>query len=213
MKKIICIIIFGAVTFVTAQPSTLKKEYMLDNTKYLNEAQARIKAFDTTMEPERLLEASISLDHVNLSLESGANTRTQLRTACLSLWLNLIQVIDHYLDPSFNPDDVPPQQVEPPQVPGGTLRSGASPSLVKDPKARAEYEKAIADNRKKAVNYRMQIQLNRLKDRISPRAEAFITNSYTSVLLDQIELKTAIEKIIKSPNRKKELLKLLKPTK
>jgi len=185
---------------------------MTENQKYLKETRERIKGFEKELEPERLREAYMALENVSLAKEHVPKTRAQLRTDTLSLWLGLLQILDHHLDPDFNPEDGPEELVQPPPTSGGVvLRPGADPALIDDPTARAEYEKAIAANRAKANNYRLQIHLGRLNERITPRAEEFIRNSYTTAPDDQEELKTAIEKTIEDPRRKARLLELLTP--
>jgi hypothetical protein len=186
---------------------------MTNNQKYLSEAEAHEKEFEVELEPERLREAYMALENVNLQEEGDPGIHRQLRAKCLSIWLDLVQLLDRYLDPNFDPRDVPEKIVEPPPVQGGVvLRPGADPALIADPKARAEYKKAIAANRAKANRFRLQINLHRLNERIPPRVEAFIRASYTSAPADQRELKTAIDTMITNPRRKADLLKLLTPS-
>ena len=191
----------------------LEVSAMKDNEKYLNEARAHVKEFEAELEPERLREAHMALEHVILTQETDPKTRGQLRTDSLSLWLHILQLLDRFLDPKFNPEDLPLTLVQPPLTSGDiVLRPGADSALIDDPKVRADYEKAIAANRAKAEYYRLQIGLRRLDERIPARAEAFIRNSYTSVSGDQKELQTAIDDTIKNPQRKAALLKLLTPS-
>ncbi|MEP6901790.1 MAG: hypothetical protein ABJA66_08575 [Actinomycetota bacterium] len=195
-----------------AIPFLTKNKPMTENEKYLKEAQTRVKEFETEMEAERLREASMALENVNLAQEYDSKTRSRLRKDCLYLWLTLLQLLDQHIDPKFNADDLPTNLVQPPSLSNGVvLRPGADPAKIDDPKLRAEYEKAIAENRAKAENYRLQTQLRRLNESIPPKAEEFIRNSYSSAASDQEELKTAIEKIITKPERKEDLSKLLKP--
>ena len=183
---------------------------MTENQKYLKESQEMIRKFETELEPASLREAYMALENVILEQEQDLSARVHLRTECLALWLEMVQLLDKFLDPDFNRDDVPRLHVEPPPIPGGVvLRPGADPALIDDPKARAGYEKTIAANRAKQQKYRLQIHLQRLNDQIPPRAEAFIRNSYDLTPSDREELKTAIEKEIKNPTRKEELLKLM----
>lgn len=184
---------------------------MTENEKYLKEARARVKDFEDEREPERLREAYMALENIILSQEPDLKERTQLRRDCLYLWLELLQILDKNVDPDFNPENVPARLIQPPTSQGVVYPPGADPALIDDPKARAEYEKAIAANREEANNYRFQIHLGRLNESIPPRAKAFISNSYISIPNDQEELKTAIDRIIKTPERKGELSKLLKP--
>jgi len=186
---------------------------MTDNQKYLNEAQVRTKEFEIELEPERLREAYLALENVTLAQENDPKTRGQVRTDALSLWLHALEVLDRFLDPKFNPQDVPQLGVQPPPTTGGIVYPpGADPAVIDDPTARADYEKAVTANRAKAEHYRLQIGLRRLDERIPPRVEAFIRNSYTSAPDDQKELKTAIDDTIKNPQRKVGLLKLLTPS-
>lgn len=212
MGRAISLAVFVLATLVPCSILTETKA-MTDNQKFLDEVQVRVKEFEAELEPERLREAYMALENVSLVQETDPKSRTQLRTNALSLWLHLLQLLDRFLDSKFNPDDVPELLVEPPPMSGGVvLRPGADPALIDDPKARADYENAIAANRAKADRYRLQIDLRRLEERISPRAEAFIRNAYTSVPGDQEALKTAIDRIMQNPQRKARLLKLLTPS-
>ena len=183
---------------------------MTENQKYLKEAQEHAKEFEDKAEPELLKQAYLALENVLLLEEKDPQVRGQLRTNSLYLWLRLIHLLDHSLDPNFDPDDVPETVVQPPPTSKGVVYPpGADPALIDDPKARAEYKKAIADNQDKTVRYELQTDLRRLDESIAPRAEEFIQNFYTPAPRDQKELKTAIDKTIKEPRRKADLLKLL----
>lgn len=210
MKRIFLLAVIG-IAILIAVPVITRNKYMADNEKYLKEAQIKIREFETEKEAERLREAYMTLENVYLAQEYNPQIRARLRSDCLSLWLTLLQILDQNLDPKFNPDDVPQNIVQPPPLPDGTvLRPGADPAKIADPQARAEYEKAIAENRAKADNYRLQTELRRLDEQIPPRAEEFIKNSYTSADADQEELKRVVNEIIQKPERKAELSKLLK---
>lgn len=186
---------------------------MTENEKYLEEAQQKVAAFKAEMESDRLRESAMALENVILAKEHDADIRKRLRTDSLNLWLTLIQLLDENIDPKFDPNDGPEELVQPPPTSEGLVYPpGADPALIDDPKARAEYEKAIADSRAKTENYRLQIQIGRLNDYIPPRAENFILNSFNKSAEDQKELKTAIDEIIKKPERKARLLQLLEPS-
>lgn len=186
---------------------------MNENQKYLKEAQEQAKQFEDNPEPELLKQAYLALENVLLLEEDEPKTRNQLRSDSLYLWLHLILLLDRFLDPNFNPENVPELAVQPPPTSQGVVYPpGADPSLLDDPKARAEYKKAIADNEAKIAHYTLQTKLRRLDERITPRGEEFIRNFYTPAPGDQKELKTAIDKTIKDPRRKADLLKLLTPS-
>jgi hypothetical protein len=186
---------------------------MTNNQRYLNEAQAHIREFETELDPQRLREAYMAIENVIIVQEPDPKTRDHLRKNALSVWLHLLQLLDRFVDPNFDPDDAPEDLVQPPPTTGGIIYPpGADPGLIDDPKARAEYEKAIQANRRKSENYNLQLQLSRLSGRISERADAFLQRSYTSAPHDQKELKAAIDEIIKDPKRKAHLLSLLEPS-
>lgn len=181
---------------------------MTDNEKLLKEAQARAIAFEAELDPERLRESYLALENVILGQEHNTGARTRLRAAALSMWLRLLQVLDRYLDPGFDPEETPEDLVQPPPIPGGAvLRPGAAPASIGDPQARAEYEEAIAANRAKAQHYRLQIKLRRLDERIYARAEAFIRGSFSFAPEDRQEASAAILKSINNPQRQARLLK------
>lgn len=183
---------------------------MTGNQKQLKEVAARAKAFETEREPERLREAFLALDDVVLAQEADPEERALLRAAVLGWWLQLLQTLDEHLDPAFDPKDKPQVLVEPPPTSSGAvLRPGADPALIDDPAARAAYEKAIAENRKKAERYRMNVHLGRLNQQVTPRSEVFIRSAYTKSVADQAEVRAAVEKTIENPARKAALLAVL----
>ena len=183
---------------------------MTENKKYLKQAQQLINAFESEKEPERLNEASMALENINLIQEYDLPTRHRVRAECLALHLTLLQILDKYIDPNFNPEDVPVMVVQPRLSDGRVLRPGVDPAKISDPQDRAEYEKAIAENRAKAKNYRLQSELRRLNERLPARAEEFIREAFTSSDEDQKELKSAIDAKIENPARKADLMKLVK---
>ena len=73
-------------------------------------------------------------------------------------------------DAAFNPDDKPHFNIGPtPGMSSAAVNwfSGMSPESIKDGKARAEYEKALADNKNKSENYIFQSKLRKLLRRIT----------------------------------------------
>jgi hypothetical protein len=195
---------------IVACAATAKAKSMTQNQRYLHEAQQRASEYETEKDPERLREASVALDNVIVGQEQDPDLQAQVRRDCLSLWLHLIQLLDLTLDRNFDPKQVPNKLVQPPPTNGGVVYPpGADPALIDDPRARAEYEREILANRKKIQDYRIQVHLARLKDRIPEQAAAFIRANYSSAEPDQEELKKAIKETITDPDRKKELKNLL----
>jgi hypothetical protein len=212
MKQAVTLAMTGIAMLATAHVSKGANS-MTENQNNLNRAHSAIKEFRAEMEPERLREAYMALENVVPSQEHDAGTREAVRKDCLYLWLRILDVIDHLLDPKFDPNDVPELTVQPPPNSDGTAYpAGADPSLIKDPQARARYEKAIEANRVKARNRRLQFGLRRLNQSVPERAESFIRNWYTTSANDQRELRLAIDEVIKNRVRRAGLLKLLTPT-
>jgi hypothetical protein len=202
---------FGAALPIAALAQT-RSDPMPDNREYLAEASRQIRRFEAQPEAERLREASIALEKVNLVQEQNPGARAELRAAALAAWLHLLRLLDARLDPNFNREDTPMTAVQPPPTREGVqYPPGADPGLIDDAKARAEYEAAITANRQKAERYRLQVQLGPVAERLSPRAEAFIRASYSTAPADQAELRAAIDAMIQDPRRKARLRSLLAP--
>lgn len=212
-KQALFLVVTGMVVLITFSLLTRTNKSMTENEKYIKEAKKLVKEFETESEPERLREAYMSLENVVLEQEYDAKVRRRLRRECLTLWLEMVRILDQRLDPNFDPEDVPENLVQPPPTSKGVVYPpGADPALIDDPKAREEYEKAVAANNAKIKNYRLQTQLTRLNEQIPPRAKEFIENSYTASDDDQKELKEAIDQKLENPGRHAEFQKLLKKT-
>jgi len=213
MRSIIFVVVSILAVFV-ATSLLMRNTAMTENEKCIKEAEQKIKEFEAEKEPERLRESAMALENIVLAKEYDAKIRRALRTESLTLWLTLVQILDNRLDPNFDPEDVPEKSARPPLTSRGeVLRPGIDPAKIADPTARAEYEKAIAENREKQDNYRMQFQLGRLNEFIPPRAENFIRNSCSDSDEDQKELTDAIEEKIEKPERKEELMRLVQSLK
>lgn len=183
---------------------------MTDNERYFSEARAQMAAFATEKEPERLREAYINLENVVLAQEPDHAESARLRFRVLSTWLELVATVDRFLDPDFDPEDVPEEGVEPPPTSEGVVYPpGADPAVIDDAEARAAYEKAIAANRAKAERYRLQSKLRQLDDRIMARAQAFIRKSYTYAPADREEVRATVPELVSDPRRQDELLSAL----
>lgn len=84
-------------------------------------------------------------------------------------------------DPDFdfaNPGFVSPNAVP---IPKGVSPAigGMSPEGIADPKLRAEYEKAMAENSRRAGEYLKQLTLRRCGERFFPKAEAALVERYS----------------------------------
>lgn len=209
MMNIIVALILCSLTAFSVATSASRTTNMTDNQKHINDARAKIDQFRSDLEVELLRDAYSSLEHVNLAVEHDAKIRDQMRSDCLNLWLTIINLIDKHIDLGFDRKNAPDMHVDPPRsADGGQLPPGADPAKITDPAARADYEKAIEANREKSKNYRMQIHLERLNQRIPSLLEAFIQRSYVSAV-DRDEAKDTVEKLTESQNRKESLVRFI----
>jgi hypothetical protein len=180
---------------------------MTDNESHLQVARAQVEAFESEMEPERLRQAYQALENVVLPKGATSQSSIELRRLVLSRWLELLQVLERHADSSFDPADVPSRLVQPPPTTTGILYPpGADPGLIDAPRARTEYEQAIAANRTKVERYRLQTYLHRLEEPITERVEEFISNAYTFRPADRQEVKAAVMDTIRSPELRTRLL-------
>ncbi len=177
--------------------------HMTDNQKKMVMAKSLIRDFEKEKEPERLREASIFLGNIDLEIENNRLNRIQVRNACLTLWLNLLQIIDDHLDISFDPQKGFVMHEDSP------FNLDKDANLVSDTLEISKRRKASEENAKEMENHRLQVQFSRLNETFSTLAKEFIQQSYTSISSDQLELKTEIERNLKSNDRKNEFLKLL----
>jgi hypothetical protein len=205
----VLVLIGGALVIVSL---AARSNPMADNQQSLREAHQLARQFEAQPEADRLREAFLALENVDLAQERDPRMRARLRADCLASWLHLLQLLDRHLDPNFNRGDVPATLVQPPPTRAGVkYPPGADPALIEDARARAEYEKAIAANRVKAERYRLQVQLEPVAARLESGAEAFIRNAYSAAPADQAEMRVAIDTRIQDPRRKAKLLNLLQP--
>ena len=166
-------------------------------------ATRHLADFQTQKDPQHLQDAADQLQSVVLADEPDAEKRHALRKETLEGWLSLFAAIDGSLDPTFDPGDLPLLSAEPPPSDGILFPPGVDPSLLKDPGARAEYERRIEANRQKTERYNLQIKLRRLDERLMPRLEAFIRSAYSTSIEpeDRREVLAAIQATITSPAR------------
>jgi hypothetical protein len=176
----------------------------------LDEARAHTAQFEKAHDTEALRQGYEVLENVSIQDQREPEARHALRAEVLRLWLRMLSLLDQTIDPHFDPKDVPSRVVQPPPTKGGVVfPPGVEPERIDDPAARAQYEKAIAANQAKIDHYRLQVELRRLDERITPRAERFIHDSYTSDPRDLAELRVAIDQSVTNPTRKTALSKLV----
>jgi hypothetical protein len=193
--------------------NSTRTEVAMTTTIELDEAWAHTRDFEKTHDPEALRAGYEALESVSLQGRHDPEARRALRAEALGLWLHMLALLDQLIDPRFDPKDVPGRRVQPPPGKDGIVfPPGVEPERIDDPAARAQYQAAIAANDAKIEHYRLQVELRRLDERITPRAETFVREAYSSDPRDQAELRAAIDKTITHPPRKATLSKLLAPS-
>ncbi len=170
------------------------------------QAVAAITEFEESKEAEALERAANILAGVNIRDAKDLAGRRELRRGALHGWIALLNAIDKYLDPDFDPDDVPALSLEPTQVLGHRYPPGADPEAIADLAARHAYETAIETNSEKAQAYNLQVKLRRLDETATRLVETLARISYLPIPLDQEELAAALE-LVQQSERKSALRK------
>ena len=185
---------------------------MTNNLNYIKNTQTLVKEFEKTKNPEHLNKAYTELKKINLKKEKDISAIVQIRTAALLQWLNLLQILDDNIDPSFDVNKGVSLKVQPKTNYGGVdYPSWVDPKSINDPNALADFQKASAENNKKIQNRNLQISLTRTNQQVTPIAKTFIRKNYTGLPSDQAELRSSIGKILKNQSRKDDFSKLLVP--
>ena len=117
-----------------------------------------------------------------------------LRRQKAQFWLEAWVRVSKAIDPSFDFDDRPLLNVAPPFSTG--LPAGVSPSSVKNPQLRAEYEHAIAQNHAKIERYNQQSWLKLNGPRVFKEVEQYLVNAYSRAPSDLQELQQLLSRYI-----------------
>lgn len=164
---------------IAAAPGATENATMQDTDKSLQDAVTLARQFEATQEPEYLRQAGLALEGVDPAVAPEASARLRLRQDTLLHWLGLLRLSHRAQDPAFDPAQVPALGVTPPRTRDGVAYPpGVDPARIDDPRARAEYEKALEDNRRYSEHYRRQLTLRRVDERLMARTEAFLRDAY-----------------------------------
>lgn len=162
-----------------------------------------LKAFRTNNDPNSLTQASNLLESMEASTASnGADFKT-IRAEKLTLLLDILNQIDGKRIVNFDFEDLPTMSVSPPPETG--LPSGVDPAEIKDPAAKAKYERAVTENQQKAARYALQKKLAKLDLRVTGQAEGLISDAYTGSAADLAELNDLISNHVAGGRRKASL--------
>ncbi|MDD5482687.1 MAG: hypothetical protein PHP98_03415 [Kiritimatiellae bacterium] len=91
------------------------------------------------------------------------------------LWFKLHEAVEKEIDKNFDFTSSPQRNISAP----GSYPSGVAPESIKEPELRKEYEKALAENKKKIDEHNFQYRLRKLEEDISYKLECFLVEVYS----------------------------------
>lgn len=122
-------------------------------------------------------------------------------------WLQTWRRLEKEFDPSFDINDRkngPSLRVYPPIETG--LPAGTPPSAIKDSKLRAQYEAAIAENKKRSKRVDQQLPLVLHGPSFKTRAEHWLIGAYSQPPLRNAELKRLLEMYVRDATARQRIL-------
>jgi hypothetical protein len=167
------------------------------------EIAGRLKAFQSEEDLDALSDASDLIESMDVETAVLPSEKIKFRREKLRLQMSVLNRIDERLDPDFDFDNVPSLTSSPPPELG--LPAGVDPSSIKDPQARAKYEKEVAANQQKAARYAYQKRLYKLDRQATERTEEHIGNTYSTSPEDIAELYNLINELVTNERRKTSL--------
>jgi len=127
-----------------------------------------------------------------------------LRRQKAQFWLEAWLRVSKAIDPSFDFDDRPLLNVAPPLSTG--LPAGVSPSSIENPRLRAEYEHAIAQNHAKIERYNQQSWLKLNGQRVFKEVEQYLVNAYSRAPSDLQELQQLLSRYVQDASVRDRIL-------
>jgi hypothetical protein len=121
-------------------------------------------------------------------------TWRNLRRQKSELWLAAQRRVENSVDPTFDFADLPQLNVVAP--PGAGVPNGISPSAVKDPKLRADYERSISENSAKARKYNDQYWLKQNAPDLYVNVERYLVTAYSRPPSDAAELERLLARYV-----------------
>lgn len=179
--------------------------------EHIKVAQQRLEEFKRTRSVESLSNAVHALEGIEKTEPSQAPP-LDVRSRGALAWITVFRHIDQYLDPNFDPNDVPSINVVPPATSKGVkYPSGVDPSAISDPKARAKYSDLLKENRAKSEQYSFQHQLRRVNERALEGFHEYAKHFFASSRADSAELRRILDGAPLGTARKKQLAERMSP--
>jgi hypothetical protein len=117
-----------------------------------------------------------------------------LRQQKAELWLAARRRVQTSVDPAFDFNETFFLNVAPPA--GSGLPAGIAPESVRDPKLRAEYERAIAENSAKTRRFNDQYWLKKNAPDFYQNVERYLVNAYSRPPRDYDELERLLARYV-----------------
>jgi len=117
-----------------------------------------------------------------------------LRQQKAELWLAARRRVQTSVDPAFDFNEPFFLNVAPPA--GSGLPAGIAPESVRDPKLRAEYERAIAENSAKTRRFNDQYWLKKNAPDFYQNVERYLVNAYSRPPADSNELERLLARYV-----------------
>ena len=155
-----------------------------------------------SVESERALTWYVVADQVTPRPEGKEWQR--LRREDATVRLHAYKRLVDGIDSAWDAKDLPEMNVAPPI--GSALEAGGSPEAIKDPKLRAEYEAAIARNKKKAERHSKQYKYRQTLESLRPNMEKDLIKAYSKAPLDMGELQGLLATYVADPDTRKRIV-------
>lgn len=175
----------------------------------VNHVASRLSAFERTKSLDELEEAMNTMERISPFGTSNDVISAQTRQQKAEMWLKLLAATEQNLDPNYDKNVAIQLNLAPPPDGGVEWPSGVDPKVIKDPKARSEYEDALKTNREKAERYGFQLRLHRIAARVTMDVERFLKSSYTSSQSDKKEIDEVLKRSALSPTGRQKLKSIL----
>jgi hypothetical protein len=168
----------------------------------------------STYDPNKLDNISIEteFDLVSILHEEYTYSKGKLseqewadrRSEGSAMWFHAWQRLENAVDRTWDPNDVPVENVGPPEGVSGF--PGMPPELIKDRASRAKYEDAIKKNKEKIRIHNEQLRLRSLKKRYLRIIKKYIGDTYSMPPENKDEVRSLIESSVKDKNARNAFL-------
>jgi hypothetical protein len=187
--------------------ATMSSDYRDDRQYYIGRkyvALALRRADEIPVETEVELVLNLGGDAERLRGRTRETEWGDARGRRMELWFHAWRRLEAEMDKGFDPEARPALKVHAPH--GTNLPAGVAPEAIADPKLRAEYEEAVAANRRKVQAYTRQYQLRQLNEMFSKQAERYVVEMYSTPPFDSAELGRRLEESLPSQESRQRIL-------